>query len=149
MPYLLDTNVISEMRKKKPHGAVTQWFIAAEKETLLLSAVSAGEIQAGIENCRKQDPAKATELQRWLDRTIQLFNVLPMGAVEFQAFAKLMHRESNTVRDDAMIAATAIVHGLTVVTRNVGDFERFGVAVLNLTQFENRLKSNTWAKRFL
>ncbi len=131
MAYLLDTNVISEIRKKKPHGAVMQWFKAAELETLFISAVSAGEIQSGIENCRRQDPEKAAELQRWLDRTIKDYIVLPMDTDEFQTFAKLMHRESDTVRDDGMIAATALVHGLTVVTRNVSDFQRFGVAVVN------------------
>lgn len=131
MKYLLDTNVISEIRKKKPHGAVTAWFLLAEKDELFISAVSAGEIQTGIENCRRQDIDKSDELQSWLESVINTYTVLPMTANEFKRYAKLMHRESDTVRDDAMIAATALVNNLTVVTRNVVDFQRFGVAVLN------------------
>ncbi len=131
MKCLLDTNIISEIRKQRPHGAVKAWFHSVESDQLLISAVSAGEIQAGIENCRRQDPDKAAELQTWLDAILKTYAIVPMAANEFKRYATLMHRESDTVRDDAMIAATALVHGLTVVTRNVGDFQRFGVAVLN------------------
>ncbi|WP_293372718.1 type II toxin-antitoxin system VapC family toxin [Nevskia sp.] len=129
--YLLDTNVVSELRKPKPHGAVLAWLQAAEDAHLHLSAVTIGEIQAGIELTREQNPAKAQEIEAWLEQVAGTYNVLPMDATVFRTWARLMHRRSNTVHEDAMIAATAKVHGLTVVTRNVSDFEAFGVALIN------------------
>ena len=129
--YLLDTNVVSELRKPKPHGAVLAWFEALEDTQLHLSAVTIGEIQAGIELTREQDPAKALDIEAWLGQVAGSFNVLPMDAAAFRAWAQLMHRRSDTLYEDAMIAATAQVHGLTVVTRNVADFKGFGVPLLN------------------
>lgn len=129
--YLLDTNVVSELRKPKPHGAVLAWLAAVEDTQLHISAVTIGEIQAGIELTREQDEAKALQMQSWLDMVAASYNVLPMGASAFRAWARLMHRKPDTVYEDAMIAATAQVHGLTVVTRNVADFKAFGVPLLN------------------
>lgn len=129
--YLLDTNVVSELRKPKPHGAVLAWFEALEDTQLHLSAVTIGEIQAGIELTREQDEAKALEIEAWLEMVSASYNVLPMDAPSFRAWAQLMHRKSDTVYEDAMIAATAKIHGLTVVTRNVADFKSFGVPLLN------------------
>jgi toxin FitB len=129
--YLLDTNVVSELRKPKPHGAVLAWFEGLEDTQLHLSAVTIGEIQAGIEITREQDEAKASEIEAWLEMVANSYNVLPMDAATFRAWAQLMHRRSDTVYEDAMIAATAKVHGLTVVTRNVADFKPFGVPLLN------------------
>jgi len=129
--YLLDTNVISELRKPKPHGGVVAWVAATDEVHLFLSAMTVAEIQAGIEVTRDQDEAKASEIEAWLDLVSTTYNVLPMDAVTFRAWAKLMHRRSDTVYEDAMIAATARVHNLTVVTRNVRDFKPFGVKVLN------------------
>lgn len=129
--YLLDTNVVSELRKPKPHGAVLAWFAGLEDVQLHLSAVTIGEIQAGIELTREQAPAKALELEAWLEMVATSYNVLPMDAQTFRAWAQLMHRKSDTVYEDAMIAATAKIHGLTVVTRNVADFKAFGVALFN------------------
>lgn len=129
--YLLDTNVVSELRKPKPHGAVLAWLRAADDAQLHLSAVTIGEIQAGIELTREQDPAKAAEIEAWLELVTAAYNVIPMDALTFRAWARLMHRKSDTVYEDAMIAATAAVHGFTVVTRNVADFKAFGVPLLN------------------
>jgi len=129
--YLLDTNVISELRKPKPHGGVVAWVAAVDEVHLFLSAMTVAEIQAGIEVTRDQDEAKAAEIEAWLDLVSSTYNVLPMDAITFRTWAKLMHRRSDTVYEDAMIAATARVHNLTVVTRNVGDFKPFGVKVLN------------------
>ena len=129
--YLLDTNVVSELRKPKPHGAVLAWLRAADDAQLHLSAVTIGEIQAGIELTREQDPAKAAETEAWLELVTAAYNVIPMDALTFRTWARLMHRKSDTVYEDAMIAATAAVHGFTVVTRNVADFKAFGVALLN------------------
>jgi predicted nucleic acid-binding protein len=129
--YLLDTNVVSELRKPKPHGAVVQWLSTIDDVNLFLSAVTIGEIQAGIEMTREQDNAKAAELEGWLEQVGSAYNVLSMDAEMFRIWAKLMHRKSDTLYEDAMIAATARVHGLTVVTRNVADFKALGIEVLN------------------
>ena len=129
--FLLDTNVISELRRAKPHGAVLSWLRAAPEQDLHLSAVSLGEIQAGIELTREQDPTKADALESWVEQVAASYNVLPMDAETFRIWARLMHRRSNTLYEDAMIAATAKRHQLTVVTRNVGDFAHFGVALFN------------------
>jgi predicted nucleic acid-binding protein len=129
--YLLDTNVVSELRKPKPHGAVLAWFRGVEDAQLFLSAVTLGEIQSGIEITRQQDPDKAQAIEHWLNQLAAAYNVLPMDAAAFRVWAKFMHHQSNTVYEDAMIAATARVNKLTVVTRNMADFKRFDVALLN------------------
>ncbi|OYT91353.1 MAG: VapC toxin family PIN domain ribonuclease [Burkholderiales bacterium PBB3] len=129
--YLLDTNVVSELRKPKPHGGVLAWLESVDDTKLYLSAVTLGEIQAGVEMTREQDAAKAVEIEVWLELVASSYNVLPMDAAVFRRWARLMHRTSNTLYEDAMIAATADVHGLTVVTRNVADFKSFGVPLLN------------------
>lgn len=129
--YLLDTNIISELRRNKPHGAVVAWLQSIPDCELYLSAVTLGEIQAGIEMTRDQDLPKALAIEAWADQVAASFNVLPMDAATFRVWARLMHRQSDTVYEDAMIAATAQVHKLTVVTRNTRDFERFQVAQFN------------------
>ena len=129
--YLLDTNVVSELRKPKPHGAVVQWIQDAADANLHISALTIGEIQAGIEVTREQDEEKARELEQWLAQVAETFNIVSMDAQTFREWARLMHRASDTLYEDAMIAATARVHNLTVVTRNVADFKQFGVEVLN------------------
>ncbi len=129
--YLLDTNVVSELRKQRPHGGVVAWLDSMDDAQLYLSAVTVGEIQAGIELTREQDPEKANEIEAWLELLAGVYNVLPMDAATFRAWARLMHRKSDTLYEDAMIAATAQVHGLTVVTRNVADFQALGFEVFN------------------
>lgn len=129
--YLLDTNVISELRKPRPHGAVVAWLESLDDAQLFLSAVTLGEIQAGIEITREQDAGKAGDIEAWLDMVAGAYNVLPMDAAVFRAWARLMHRKSDTLYEDAMIAATAKVNGLTVATRNVADFKALRVEVFN------------------
>lgn len=128
---LLDTNVISELRRPKPHGAVLAWLRSVPDRDLRISAVSLGEIQAGIELTREQDARKAEEIEQWADRVAASYNLLAMDADTIRIWARLMHGRSDTLYEDAMIAATAIHHHLTVVTRNVADFAHFGVALFN------------------
>jgi predicted nucleic acid-binding protein len=129
--YLLDTNVVSELRKPRPHAAVVAWLQSTAEADLHLSAVTLGEIQAGIELTREQDAGKAAEIEGWADLVAASYNVLPMDAATFRVWARLMHRKSDTLYEDAMVAATAIVHKLTVVTRNVDGFAQFAVHLLN------------------
>lgn len=131
MAYLLDTNVISELRKRKPHGAVLAWIQEVPDESLHVSAVTIGEIQAGIEITREQDELKATEIEHWLDKLARTQNVIDVSGPIFRRWAQLMHRRADHHLEDALIAATALTHDLTVATRNVRDFKPFQVNLLN------------------
>ena len=129
--YLLDTNVVSELRRARPHGGLLAWLQDMQDRDLHLSAVTIGEIQSGIEITREQDQAKAAAIEAWLEQVAETYNVLSMDTRTFRVWARLMHRRTNSLIEDAMIAATAAVHHLTVVTRNVRDFEGLGVLTLN------------------
>lgn len=111
--------MVSELRRPRPHA------------DLHLASVTIGEIQAGIELTRDQDPEKAREIELWLDQVCNTFSILPMDGMAFRCWAALMHRQSDTLYEDAMIASIAKVHQLTVVTRNVADFSRFDVNLFN------------------
>lgn len=129
--YLLDTNVVSELRRVRPHGGVLQWVKGVAAEDLHVSAVTIGEIQAGIEITRDRDEARAAAIEAWLELVVQTYNILAMDTRAFRLWARLMHRKSDDLIEDAMIAATAAVHHLTVVTRDVRDFAQLGVRTLN------------------
>lgn len=102
-----------------------------ETDDLHVSAVTSGEIQSGVEITREQDEAKAAEIEAWLEQVAETYNVLSMDAQIFRSRARLMHRRTDDLVEDAMIAATAAVHNLTVATRNVQDFSGFDVPTLN------------------
>ena len=131
MNFLLDTNVISELRKTKPHGAVLAWVRSLRDKDIKIPAVAIGELQDGAELARCQDPAKALELEQWIDRIMATYVVLPMDGQMFRDWARLMNRRSDDLSTDAMIAATSRILGLTVATRNVKDFALFDVEIFN------------------
>lgn len=129
--YLLDTNVVSELRRSKRHGGVVAWLLSVAEADLHLSAVTLGELQRGVEILRERDPSKAAAIEVWVDQLALTYNVLPMDGRVFRVWARLLHRRSGELLEDAMIAATAVVHELVVVTRNVRDFAKLGVETLD------------------
>jgi predicted nucleic acid-binding protein len=129
--FLLDTNVISELRRPKPHGAVQAWFEPLRAEDLFLPSIVIGEISQGIEKNRRADPARANQLSAWLDKITREFPILPATGQIFRIWGQLTTRRRPELANDALIAATAIHHGLTVATRNVEDFAAFSVLVAN------------------
>jgi predicted nucleic acid-binding protein len=129
--YLLDTNVIFELRKLRPHGAVVVWIQSVPRHQVFMSAVTLGELQAGVELTKRQNLDKAFEIERWIDSISEVYQVLPMDAPVFREWARLMDRRPGQMLQDAMTAATARVHRMIVVTKNVRDFASFGVEVLN------------------
>ena len=129
--FLLDTNIVSESRKPKPHGGVMAWLAAQESASLYISAMTISELQRGIELTRAQDETRAGEIEAWLEQVIVSGQVLPLDAAVCREWARLMHGRSNTLAEDAFIAATANVHRLTVATRNVRDYKALGVKSVN------------------
>jgi predicted nucleic acid-binding protein len=133
--YLLDTDVISELRKTKPHGAVVAWLETLRVEQIFLSAVTMGELQAGVELTRRQDAAKAREIESFLTSVEMSFAFVPMDPACFREWSRLMAGKPDALREDAMIAATARVHGLRVATRDEKDFKHLGVEIINPFKF--------------
>ena len=129
---LLDTVVLSELRKRKPNAYVLNYLASQSPETVFLSALTIGEIEAGIERQRRHDAQFAADLEQWLVKLEVQFAdcILPVTS----AIAKLWGRlcvQSDNKGVDNLIAATALCHNLTVVTRNVKHFEPTGVRVIN------------------
>lgn len=129
--YLLDTNVVSELRKPKPHGGVLAWLKELKDEQIFLSAVTFGELQRGIERTRAQNRIKAEEIESWVERLAGTSQILPMDASCFREWARLMEGKQEQLLEDAMIAATARIHGLVVATRNDKDFAQLDVRAEN------------------
>jgi len=133
--FLLDTKVISELRKPRPHGGVAAWLKAQRNEQLLVSAVTVGEIQAGIELTRQQDSSKAKEIEEWLDRIEDSYQIVPMDVACFREWGRLRIRKPASLLEDGLIAATARVHNLIVATRNERDFRQLDVPIVNPFKF--------------
>ena len=129
--YLLDTNVVSELRKAKPHGAVLAWLKELQESQIYLSAVTIGELQAGVERARSQNPDEAAHIQSWIDLIEDSYQVLPMDSRCFREWARLMNGKPDDLLEDTMIAATARIHEMIVATRNERDFVSLGVQVFN------------------
>lgn len=130
--FLIDTDVLSALRKRKRHPEIARWVKRQRSADLHLSVVSVGEIERGIVRQLRRDPAHAHELSAWLDRLLALYGERIL-AVDLSA-ARRWGRLSGLLGHDSgdlLIAATALEHGLTVVTRNVRHFEPAGVPVLD------------------
>jgi toxin FitB len=112
-------------------GPAQAWLNKQEEEQLFLSGVTMGELQAGIERTRRQDPAKAMEIESWADQVAASYQILPMDTPCFREWGRIMDRKPDRLLEDAMIAATARVHQLIVATRNEGDFTQLDVQILN------------------
>ena len=134
--FLLDTNVVSELRKVragKAHPGVAEWAERVDAGCLYLSAITILELELGVLQVTRRDSKQGAMLRTWLDGAVlPAFHqrILPIDAVIAQRCARLHVPDPRSERD-ALLAATALVHGLTVVTRNVSDFEATGVAILN------------------
>lgn len=129
--YLIDANVISELRKPKPHAGAVAWIRSLSDSQIFISAVTFGEVQRRIERTRLQNFTKAGEIEVWANQLSSAYQTLPMDIECFREWARLMEGKSDTLRITAMIAATALVHGLTVATRNTRDFKVFQVPVFD------------------
>ncbi len=127
--------MVSEFRRPKPHGAAIAWLKAVDTLDLYLSAMTLGEIQAGIERMRTHNPAKAQELENWADEIAMTYQILPIDVEIIRLWAKFMRGRPATEFEDMMIGATAFVAGLTLVTRNVKDFSALGLVILNPFEF--------------
>lgn len=130
--YLIDTVVLSQLRKPKRDVRLASWIKKQRTSDLYLSVVTVGEIERGIVLQRTRDPDFATALASWLDRVLALYGerVLPFNLQIARRWGQLSAALGNNTAD-LMISATALEHGLTVVTRNVSDFEPTGVAIFN------------------
>jgi predicted nucleic acid-binding protein len=131
MTFLLDTNVVSELRRTRPHGAVLAWRRSVPLHQIAIPAIVIAEIQDGIEITRKQDATKAQELEKWLDEVMDYYSILPADGAIFREWARIMAGKQDDLSGDAMIAATARTHHVIVVTRNVKDFDGLAVEVFN------------------
>ena len=130
--FLLDTVVLSELRKRERNPNVVRWLTATSADDIFLSAVTIGEIERGIVRQRGKDPAFAEALESWLDRTIQIYadRILPVDTRIARRWGSLSARIGHDGAD-LLIAATALESGLTVVTRNIRHFEPTGVSVID------------------
>ncbi|HWO99217.1 MAG TPA: type II toxin-antitoxin system VapC family toxin [Methylococcus sp.] len=131
--FLLDTNVISELRRKQPEPRVLQWFEQVADDKLHLSVLTIGEIRRGIE--RLTDPAQQRRLTDWLEGTLLPWlgsRLLPVSLAVAERWGRLCGAAARPLPTiDSLLAATALEHGLILVTRNLGDFDLPGIRVIN------------------
>ncbi len=130
--FLLDTVIVSELRKKRPNVGVVRWISKQLADQLHLSVVTLGEIERGIEKRRKRDPEFAEALSAWLESLTRLYadRILPVTPSVARRWGRLLAQLGHEGAD-LLIAATALTYGLTVVTRNASEFEPTGVNLIN------------------
>ncbi|MDP9792104.1 putative nucleic acid-binding protein [Catenuloplanes nepalensis] len=133
MAFLLDTNVVFELRKSVPDPRVVAWQAANSRAVAYLSAMVVGEIRRGVERLRPRDPKQAEILERWLTGLTSSYRdrLLPVTAEVAEEWGRLSATGQPPPVIDGLMAATARVHGLTLVTRNVIDVARTGVPLIN------------------
>lgn len=129
--FLLDTSVISELRRTRPHGAVLTWLETVRPQKLYLSVVTLGEIQAGIERTRAHDLRKAEQIESWADAALDAFEILPVDVPIIRQWARLKRGRPDKNFEDTILAITAMVHRLTLATRNTKDFSGYSVQLIN------------------
>lgn len=131
--FLLDTNVVSELRRKRPEPRVLQWFERVDDQQLYLSVLTIGEIRRGIE--RLTDPVQQSQLTVWLEGMLFPWlglHLLPVSLAVAERWGQLCGKAGRPLPAiDSLLVATALEHGLTLVTRNLGDFELPGIRILN------------------
>lgn len=132
MSHLLDTNILSEQSRRRPDARLVSWLSSQHPESLWISVVSVGEIERGIARLELREPDRAKRLASWLEATVTQFQdrIIPMDRDIALRWGR-MTAVTPGLDIDAIIAATAAVHSLTVATRNVRDLARFGVPVFN------------------
>ena len=132
MIWLIDTNVLSALRRPERAPRVAEWIRSQQPTDLYLSVITLGEIERGIVQQEARNPGFSADLRAWIDRTNLLFadRILPFDSAAARVWGRLS-AEIGHPGADLMIAATALVHGATVVTGNVNDFAPTGVAVLD------------------
>jgi predicted nucleic acid-binding protein len=130
--YLLDTNVISELRKSSPDASVEAWYDSVPGSRLFVSVLTIGEIRLGVERMRRKDAEKAASLENWLTRleTAYVDHIVPVDSAIADTWARMSVPDPLPVID-GLLAATAHDRGWTFVTRNTKDVRRTGVRVLN------------------
>ena len=132
MSFLLDTNIVSEIRKKAPNAGVSAWFASVPPSELFLSVMVVGEIRQGIERLAQRDSAQSEIFQQWLGQLIDVYGdrIAPVTAEVAEAWGRLNVPDPLPVVD-GLLAATALVHGWTLVTRNTNDVASTGARLLN------------------
>ena len=130
--FLIDTDVLSALRRRERHPEAVRWLEAQRTADLYLSAVTIGEVEHGISQQQRRDPSFARELSIWLDRVLAWYGdrILDVDVPTARRWGRLSG-DLGHERADLIIAATALEHGLTLVTRNVKHFEPTGVPVFN------------------
>ena len=132
MPFLVDANTVSELRKKVPNPGVIRWFGGLGAQQVYLSVLTIGELRRGIERLRRRDSDQAATLDEWLAGLVGMHATRTVGVdLEVADYWARLDARLQLPAVDGLLAATALVRGWTIVTRNVSDFERTGVSLLN------------------
>lgn len=132
MSFLLDTNVVSEIRKRAPHPSVLDWFGSVPASELFLSVLVVGEIRQGVERLARRDPVQAEVFEQWLKQLVAVYEdrIIPVTTDVAEVWGRLNVPDPVPVVD-GLLAATALVRGWTLVTRNTGDVASTGVRLLD------------------